>query len=150
MFPGLTEGVQDCSFSRRGSITQILMWGLRSDAGVSQFADINAMFSHSAPAAPGLFPATRLVDVYSRHSLLGLILPLPFIAVVSPNFSYFFSLPVSLLLSIRFFLNFPFSEGFTDHSRSRSVQPPDGRCWHYSVIAKPGFAKTKWAKLNAC
>lgn len=85
------------------------------------------MFSESVPAAPSLFPATRRVDVYSRHSLLGLILPLLFIAVVSPNFSYLFSLPVSLLFSIHFFLNFPFSEGFADHDHSDSVQPPD--CW---------------------
>lgn len=153
MFPGLTEWFQDCSFSRRFS-TQILIWGLISKIGtLASLSLLILMFSESFPAAPSLYP-----DVWSNQICIFIwgtpfwcfILSLPVIAVVSLTLFCFLSLPVSLLFSVCFSLNFHFSKGFTDHSYPfLSVFYPQMAGAETSVITKPGCAKTKWAKLNA-
>lgn len=99
-------------------------------------------------------PSNKTCGCLFKTLPFGAYLSLPFIAVVSPT-SYFFLnlffLPVSSLFSICFFWNFPFSEGFTDHSHSFLPQCSTSRLLVLTpVISKPGFAKTGWAKLSAC
>lgn len=122
MFPGLTEWFQNCSFSRRGSSTQILIWGLITKIGTLAFLSLLIlMFSVSFFTAPSLHP-----DVWSNQTCRYLFKALLFGALFCHCllllllflwlFFYFLSLPGFLLFFICFSLNFPFSKGFTDHS----------------------------------
>lgn len=143
MFPGLTEWFQNCSFSRRGSSTQILIRGLITKIGTLAFLSLLIlMFSVSFFTAPSLHP-----DVWSNQTcrylfkallfgalfchclLLLLFLWLFFLFLIPACFSSVFHLLLfkfSLLKGFHWPL-MPFSH---------TVQPPDGWCWHSSVITK--------------